>query len=135
MFRNSLKIAFRHLFRNKVHAAINLFGLSVAIASGLLIAFFVRNELSYDRHYRDADRIYRVAVDIRTNGGNRVFATTTGPLGPTLKKDFPQVETAIRLWRRDNWLVQYGETKFYEGQFYFADPQVFDVFDWPLIQG
>jgi putative ABC transport system permease protein len=67
--------------------------------------------LSYDTYHKDADRIYRVGIDIQSKAGNRLFAQTSAPLAAALEKDFPQVETAARLWRQNNRLVKYGQHK------------------------
>src|ERR1700683_560674 len=63
MLRNYLKMALRNLWKNKGFSAINILGLTIGMASSLLILLWVRNELSYDRFHAHADHIYRVTVD------------------------------------------------------------------------
>lgn len=136
MFRNYFKVAIRNLIKSKFYAILNVLGLATGIAACLIISFYVMHELSYDRYHTDVDRLYRVAVDIRSAEGNRVFARTSGPLAPALEKDFPQVETATRLWQWNDVRVKYGEENiFYENNYYIVDPSVFDVFTIPLIRG
>ncbi|HAA10227.1 MAG TPA: hypothetical protein DCE41_00470, partial [Cytophagales bacterium] len=60
MIRNYIKVAFRNLWKYKFYSAINVLGLSIGIASVLLMVLYVQHELSYDQYYEDADRIYRV---------------------------------------------------------------------------
>ena len=61
MFKHSI----RFLKRQKGYLLINIAGLSVGIASSLIIALFVNHELNYDRYNVKKDRIYRLIV----NGG------------------------------------------------------------------
>lgn len=136
MLKNYLTIALRNIGRHKGYTFLNVAGLAVGIASCIIIFFFIRNELSYDTYHQDADRIYRVAIDIKSKADNRVFAQTSAPLVTALKKDFPQVEQAVQLWRWNSLLVKYGEEKsFYEDNFFLTTPQIFDVFTIPLIKG
>lgn len=136
MLKNHFKIAWRNLWKNKSFSFINIAGLAVGMAASVLILLWIRNELSYDEYHADADRIYRVAVDIQSSAANRIFARTSAPLAPALEKDFPQVEHAVRLWQWNNLLVKYGEENiFYEDNYYLVDPGIFDVLTIPLIQG
>jgi putative ABC transport system permease protein len=125
MLKNYLTIALRNISRHKGYTFLNVAGLAVGIASCILIFFFIRNELSYDTYHQDADRLYRVAIDIQSKADNRVFAKTSAPLVNALKKDFPQVEGAVQLWQWNSQLVKYGEQKsFYEDNFFLTTPDV-----------
>lgn len=136
MIRNYLKIAWRNIKRHKGYSFLNVAGLAIGIAACLVISFFVRHELTYDNYHQDADRVFRVAIDINSGETNRVFAQTCAPLAPALERDFPQVEAAARLWRWDNQLVKNGEdVAFYENDYYLADPNIFDVLTIPLLKG
>ncbi|MCX6214307.1 ABC transporter permease [Spirosoma sp.] len=137
MLTNYLKIAWRNLRKQQGFAFINIFGLAVGLACCLLILLYVLDELSFDRYNANADRIYRVQSDIKFGGNDMHFATTPDPLGPTLKKDYPQVEQFVRLHQRGNWLVKKaGETtNLRESDIMFADSTVFDVFTLPFVAG
>ncbi|WP_197901552.1 ABC transporter permease [Rhodocytophaga rosea] len=136
MLKNYITVALRNISRHKGYTFLNVSGLAVGIASCIIIFFFIRNELSYDTYHQDADRIYRVAIDIRGKADNRMFAQTSAPLVHALKKDFPQVEEAVQLWRWNSLLVKYGEEKsFYEDNFFLTTPEVFNVFTIPLLKG
>ena len=63
MFKNYLKIAFRSLLKQKIYSIINILGLSVGIASCLLIVLYVNNELSYDKFHENKDLIYKMALE------------------------------------------------------------------------
>src|SRR5882757_7794491 len=100
MLKNYIKTALRGLRKNIGFTAINILGLSVGLATCLLIVFYVIDELSYDRFNKKADRIARVNFEIKFGGNNSVYAQTMAPLAPVLKSEFPAVETAVRLQGR-----------------------------------
>ena len=139
MFKNYLKIAFRNILRYKGYSFINIAGISVGIACCVVIIMFVHNELTYDSYHPDADRIFRIASHRISNIGEHRLLRTPGALVPTLKKNYPQVETAVRLIppfeNKDNVLVQRDNIKFYETKIWFADPEIFDMFHITFIQG
>jgi putative ABC transport system permease protein len=88
MIKNYFKIAYRQLRKQRMYAAIKIGGFAFSIAACLLIALYIRNELSYDRSYPDAGRIYRL-VGIYTNNGTVEKGTDwPAPMGKTLKADF-----------------------------------------------
>ncbi|HNL64458.1 MAG TPA: ABC transporter permease, partial [Ferruginibacter sp.] len=101
MFKNYLKVALRNLWKNKGYSAINIFGLAIGLATCLLIALYVTDELSYDRHFKNADRIYRLNSDIRFGGGDLHMTQTSDMMGELLKKDYPQVEEYTRIYSND----------------------------------
>ena len=68
MLRNYLKIALRNFWKHKGFSALNLLGLTVGLATCLLITLYVTNELGYDRFNKNADRIFRVNAHFRIDG-------------------------------------------------------------------
>ncbi len=98
MLRNYFKITFRNLRKNKGYTALNITGLAIGLACFMLIALYVADELSYDRFYADADRIYRINSDIKFGGSELKLAVCSDPMGATLKKDYPQVESYTRIY-------------------------------------
>src|SRR3569833_4121394 len=96
MFRNYFKVAFRNLWKNKGFTAINIIGLSVGLATCLLILLYVMDELSFDKYNDKANRIYRVDSDIMFGGNHFVMAVTPEPMGATIKNDYPEVEAEAR---------------------------------------
>ncbi len=139
MFKNYLKIAFRNILRYKGYSFINIAGIAVGIACCLIILIFVQNELTYDSYHNDSERIYRIAAHRISNIGEFRMISTPGALAPTIKENYPQVELAVRIIppfeNKDNVLVQRNNTKFYETKIYFADPEIFQMFHIPFIQG
>ena len=85
MLKNYFKIAWRNLLRNKVYSAINVAGLATGISACILIFFFVKDELTYERHFDNYDRIYRVVTDLNMQGQQDKFARSPGPLAAALE--------------------------------------------------
>ncbi len=134
MFRNYFKTAFRSLWRQKAFSLINILGLAVGLTACFLIFLYVRFETSYDNFHSKADRIYRVVTEVRTPSESIKEGRTTTPVAIYMKKDFPEVEEAVRLGT-DEFLVNKGQIKFQEKNTVLADSNFFKVFDFPLIEG
>ena len=134
MIRNYLKIAFRNLWRKKGFSAINILGLSVGMTACFLIFLYVNFETSYDNFHTKADRIYRIVTDVKTPSETIHTGRTTTPIAINLKKDFPEVEDAVRIGE-DGFLVRKGDVKFQEERTLLADSTLFNVFDFPLLAG
>jgi putative ABC transport system permease protein len=136
MFKNYLTIAIRNLVSHRLYSAINILGLAIGLACVILIALFVRHETSYDTHWSKADQIYRVVRTFKRSSGNAdlLLATNAPQTGPLLKADFPELEQVVRIWGY-RLLMGRDDVAFYETGIKFADPEVFEVFDMPLLQG
>ncbi|MCK6694419.1 MAG: ABC transporter permease, partial [Thermoanaerobaculia bacterium] len=136
MIYNYLKIAIRNLLRHKSFSFINLFGLSSGLACCLLIGLYIWNELSFDRYHEKADRIWRISRKFYNKDGSQQLhlGHLAPPFGPLLKNDFPDMEEVTRLLQT-NTTVRIGEQFFSEDQMFYAEPNVFRVFDIPLQAG
>lgn len=136
MIRNYLKIAFRNLWKNKGYSAINIFGLAVGLASCLLITLYVTDELSYDRFFKNANRIYKINTDIKFGGGELHMTQTSDMMGQLLKKDYPQVEQYTRIFNNDgDKLIKKGDAFITEHNVANVDSTFFSVFSLPAIEG
>ena len=136
MIRNYLKIAFRNLGKNKGYSAINIFGLAMGLATCILIMLYVTDELSYDRFFKNADRIYRINSDLKFGGGDQHMTQTSDMMGELLKKDYPQVEQYTRIYTNDGEkLVKKGDAFISEPHVANVDSTFFTVFSLPAIEG
>jgi putative ABC transport system permease protein len=136
MFKNYLKTAWRNLLKNKIFSAINILGLAIGIAAFLLIINYLRFQYSFDDFNINKDRIYRVPMVItETSGKPQTFAFTYPAVAPAMKKDFPEVQEAVRFRRR--WgVVQHGDQKIVEnGMVYYVDASVFNIFSFEFERG
>jgi putative ABC transport system permease protein len=136
MIRNWLLTAIRGFRKNKMATAINIFGLTVGLSSCLLIALFIRHELSYDDFERKGDRIVRLIMEYRFDGGGDIQRGnfTSTKVATTFNRVFPEVESAVKMWDLDA-IVSYGEKLFDEHHFMYADSSFFAVFSMPLREG
>jgi len=135
MIRNYIKTAYRSLVKNKGFTILNVLGLSLGLASCLLITFYVVEELSYDRYNTKADRIYRVNEDLKLGENNVRYAVCMPPLAQALKSDFPYVENTVRIKNAGSRHIKKGAESILENNMAFADPSLFDVFTLPMISG
>jgi putative ABC transport system permease protein len=134
MIRNYLKIAFRSLWRSKLHSVINVSGLSIGIAVCILIVLFVRDELTFDRFHSKAERIYRAYV-IENWGENQVFIdmVTPFPLGPALRDNLEEVESMVRV---NNVGTQIKTDKeLFSERVMIAGADFFNMFDFSVVRG
>ncbi len=139
LFYNYFKVGLRKIKRQKIYSLINIVGLAVGLACCAVIILYVKNELSYDAFHRDADRIYRVAVHRINIVGEHWFVATPAPLGPELRRSYPQVEQAVRVVppyeNASHVLVVRGEKRYFENRVWFADEDIFTLFHMPFVQG
>jgi hypothetical protein len=135
MFKNHLKIAFRNLLRQKAYAIINISGLAIGMACCMFILLFVYDEMSYDRHHQNANRIYRVGLDAVASGTAYHVAVTPAPLAPAFIAEYPEIEAIARLYKASRVFINHENQKFYEEGFCWADSTVFQVLSFPLLYG
>jgi putative ABC transport system permease protein len=135
MIRNLFVVAFRTLKRDKAYGILNILGLTIGITFSLFLIFYILDELSYDRYHQKVDRIYRIASFVQEPQNSMKWASTPFPLGPALKKDYPEVEQSVRFVGANRTLYRNGELKFYEDKAYNVDSNVFEVFTYPFVEG
>lgn len=135
MFKNYLKIAWRNLTKNKGYSVINIGGLAIGMACFLVIAMFIRNEMSYDSYHEKGDNIYRIVHHGSEDNLEDRWVWGNAPVGPALKKDFSEVVEIVQFSGRSDVLLEYNERSFQEGNSFYVDETVFDIFSWPLLSG
>src|SRR6476620_2307969 len=137
MLTNSLKLAFRNIFKRKGYSLLNITGLTIGMSCCLLIFHYVSYEKSYDDFVPASKQIVRVRLDSYQKGVLAYKSATSYPaIAPTMKKDFAEVDTFCRLI--DNNLLLANEEqdkKFNEDKGYYADPAVVDMFGIHFIKG
>ena len=135
MLRNYLKIALRSMLKTRGYSFINMAGLSVGMASSILILMWMNFEMSYDQFHERVDSLYRITWESNWGGSSRMGWNTSYPLGPILKNDLSDVLEYTRLLTTDRMLVSHDDRRFFEDAFVYADPAVFRMFDFPFIKG
>ncbi len=134
MLKNYFVAAIRNLYKNKGFTVINILGLSIGLASFVLISLYVYHEVSFDRYHANAGRIFRIVENLKTENEMLYQSTSSPPMGPALQREFPEVESYVRLLGTDM-LVRRGDIVFNEEECYFADSTLFKIFSFPLIAG
>lgn len=137
MLTYHFKIALRNLRRNKVYAAVNVLGLSLGIASGVIIFSLINFQLGYDTFHKNPDRIYRVITELH---GEKITYSTGGPspLGKAVRDDFIFADRVARLARYGDQLISFpnsGEDLKVEKGVAYVDPAFFEIFNFPLAYG
>lgn len=136
MLRNYFKIAWRNLLRNRFFSAINIIGLAIGLACSLMITLYVKDELSYDRHHVNADRIYRLSRTFLSKDGtvSLRLGHTAPPFGPLIREDFGEVEQIVRMLETGA-LMRYGDLLFEEENVFAAEQNLFKIFSFEVLQG
>jgi putative ABC transport system permease protein len=142
MIKNYIKTAYRSLLKNKGFTILNVLGLSVGLATCLLIVFYVVDELSYDKYNTKANRIYRITVDVKLNGNAGKYAPSEEPLLVAIKGTFPEIEKSTRLINIDGlfqsplkFYIKKGNENIEEKKVVFTESSIFDVFTLPVVDG
>ncbi|GLU53543.1 ABC transporter permease [Dyadobacter frigoris] len=136
MIKNYFKIAFRNLVKHKSFSFINIIGVAIGLACFLLLTLYVKDELSYDRHNVNADRIYRLSRTFLSKDGTESLRLghAAPPFGPLIHQDFPETEQVVRMLETGG-MVRYGEHVFNEEHMYAAEENIFKVFTFNILQG
>jgi putative ABC transport system permease protein len=131
MIKNYIRLAVRNILRQKALSAINIFGLSIALACGLWIYLFVADELSFNQCHENAKRLYSI---INTDHYFQYTYRFIPPaVGPATEEFFPEVERSTRfawMWS----VIQYGAVLSQE-RLYLADPAFLEMFSFRVIRG
>ena len=135
MIKNYLKIAVRHLFRHPGYSLLNILGLTIGLASSMLILLYLVNELSYDKHHENADRIFRISSEITEPDDSFRWSVTQQPLAMTLKADYPEVEEYVRFIGNGRTRLELDGKNFFENDVYFVDSTLFDIFTFNFVAG
>lgn len=134
MFKNYLQIAFRTLVKNKTYSVINIVGLATSLAASILLLLWVWDELSFDKFNSNVGNIYRIAATFDKDR-KLAWTTTPAPIATLGKVQLAAVANTCRFSDQGDILIEYGTKKFNEKKSGYADPSVFTMFDFPLIEG
>ena len=140
MFRNYIKIAWRNILRNKTNSIINIAGLAIGIACVVLITLYVRDELKFDRFFKNADRIYQVNLDGMMGGQGGLLSNTPPSVGPALQRTFPEIAAFTRFYVMGNEVISNGaesktQNHFTEKKLLAVDSNFLQVFDYAISEG
>ena len=135
MIKLFFKTTIRYIFKNKLYSFLNIFGLALGLAAFIYIATYVSFETNFDQFHANANRIYRCVAFSKIGETLECIPRSEYPLAEALKSEIPEVQTATRLFVNENIYTRYKDNKFIEKRIWFADPNLFDVFDFKLVEG
>ncbi|SKB68932.1 ABC transporter permease [Dyadobacter psychrophilus] len=146
LFSNHLKTGLRNIWRNRSTNAVSIFGLSIGLASGLLIFLLVSYLFSFNRYHAKADRTFWIVTDILEEQPQHLDVTPR-PMGDVLRREYPFVESAVRLNNifgavisipvSESEIRKSGPSKKFEESrnICFTEPEFFQVFDSKWLAG
>ena len=138
MLKNYIKVAFRNLLRQPGYTALNITGLTVGIASSLIILLYIFHETSFDKHHSKGDRIYRLSTEFTEPDNSFKWAVMTGRAAFTIKNENPEIEQATRLRGmsgQGGMRFEYNQVDYYQENVYAADSTIFEIFDYDFVAG
>jgi putative ABC transport system permease protein len=135
MFKNLLLHSLRSFKRQRAYIIINILGLTIGIACSLLIALFVIHEASYDRYNEKKDRIFRAILNGKLGGQELTVSESSAAMGPVMTREFPEIESFLRMNGRGPTVVKYNNQSFTEEHIVEADSTFFDFFSIPVLKG
>jgi putative ABC transport system permease protein len=137
MFQSYFKVGFRNLLKNKLFSAINVSGMAISITSILVIALFINDELSFDKHVEDVGLKYRVYNEhFVDDGSKRKGAMVPPAIGPALAAEYPEVESYTRFLNFNYpTLLKVGDKKLSETGGGFADSTAIEMFGLKMLEG
>lgn len=138
MLKNYFKTASRALLKHRTFSIINILGLSLGITCCLVIWTYVSSELSYEEHFENRKRIFRVIAEAGQGNQIATIAVTSNKVAPLLKRDFPEVEEAARFANIGGFrptIVKYGDKVFQERKVVAADSTFLNIFPLEFIEG
>ncbi len=143
MFKNYFKTSWRKLKKNKISSLINIFGLTVGLATCLLIVVYIQYENSYDKHFNNHEQIHLIATTFITEGKETNVGGTPYLMGETMQQEFPEIEAntkLLQIFTEDKTLLRYtpkigAPQTIYEPKGYIADADFFNIFSYEFIEG
>ncbi|RYE27736.1 MAG: ABC transporter permease, partial [Sphingobacteriaceae bacterium] len=136
MLKNNIKIAWRSLLNNKFYSMINISGLAVGLATGILLLLWVQNELSYDQFNKSYQQIYKLSEHFNSNGQENTWETVPGPLAVFARTN-PQIAATVRIASEfDQNISNQNRSKIFDGnKIAYVDNGFFSMFDFELLKG
>ncbi len=142
MYQHFLKISWRNLRRHLGFSSIEIGGFAVGIAATILIALYIQHQQSFDQHYEASDRIFRVVNRWSEEGDIGHWANVHGPLKEALEDHIPEMELVARtvLWSwgdagENNFRALEASYNDYQKGFMYADPELLEILEIPMVYG
>lgn len=140
MLYNYFKIALRSLLKKKIYSFISVLGLAVGIASCLLIVLFIQHEFSYDKSFKDHDRIHRMVLERIYPNHSTFYSVVPHSFEGVIARDFPEIELSTNAFAFPDFTLTYKnerdeDVQFDEDFMLAVDSSFLKVFDFKLLSG
>ncbi len=135
MLKNLLLVAFRTIRKDKTYSGINILGLTIGITCSLFLLMYILDELSFDRHHKNANNIYRIVSNIKEPDNAFTWSVAQKPMAVELRDNYPEVKNAVRFEGIGKTLFKHNEKEFNETDFYLTDSTIFDMFSHRFLAG
>lgn len=134
-----LKFAIRYFLKDKFFSTLNVLGLALGISVGIILLLILQNDLTYDQHHTQHERIYRLGARQQMTGDDFSGAITARELGLWLQEEFPEIERVVRVETWGRTLVKLAEEESeearYEENIIRTDSTFFQVFTHSFLAG
>jgi putative ABC transport system permease protein len=136
VFKQLIKVAFQHLWRNRLYSLVNITGLTLGMTCSIFAILYVRDEMNYDRFNAKAGQLYRLATTIKNpqDGTPELVATTGQVQGPAFKNGIPEILDFVRIFGEKGINLS-SSTKSIGVNALYVDTSFFNLFSFPLIKG
>ena len=137
MIRSYIKIAWRSLKTNRLFSIVNILGLSIGLATTLVLFLFILHERSFDSMYANKDKIYRVLLNT-TEDDLETWTGSPSAVALELEANIPDIAEAGRLLKHDfggTAFIKAGNEVFTEKKLFWSDASVLDMFDVEIVKG
>lgn len=134
MFKSYWRNGWKSLLKNKLSALINIGGLSIGLATGILILLWINDEFSFDAFHQNSASLFRIMENRQQEGTWHTSPVTQGPLMKKLVQDLPEVKYASRSAFAGQGLMVVGNKSLYQSSIY-TDPAYFKMFTFPAVSG
>ncbi|MFC2125650.1 ABC transporter permease [Bacteroidota bacterium] len=135
MIKSFIKVTIRNIIRHRAFSFINIMGLTIGLATSLLIFMYVYDDISYDSFHENGDDIYRVCLKARLSDQGFETPYTSPPVGDGLSRELPEIASFCRIATWDNVPVRYEEDIYTEKEMLLADSNFFQFFSFETIHG
>ena len=134
MLESYFKMAWRSLLKNKISSIINIGGLAVGLATGILIMLLIVDEFSYDKFHANLPNIYLLMKNQKHADGISTGDASAGPMAASFRNEMPETKYAARVADFGNQLIRAGDKSIFESGIY-ADPDLFNMMSFPALNG
>lgn len=135
MFKHYLKTAWRNLKVNKFYSILNISGLAVGLATGIMLLLWVQNEFSYDKFHKQYKNIYEVNAQFISNGAPVVYPLSPGPISEISKK-IPEIKSLARSQELSGVISTQNKSKLFNGiKALYVDSTFLNIFDFGFVRG